>query len=150
MYKGQYFKEIWDFLKSLMEKKEILISREVVVELEKGNDTLAKWIKNIPNCIIESGHEIQTLQKEIINKYKGWVDPNATSSAHTADPFIIAIAKKYNLIVVTLEKINFQHKEKPDQLFQQIRQARIPNICELEGVQWIDLLMFLFKEGNLH
>jgi predicted nucleic acid-binding protein len=148
-YRDKYFKEIWAYLEKLMKAKEILISREVIVELEKGDDQLAKWIKKIPECIVESNHEIQTIQKDIINRYPDWVDPNAINAPNTADPFVIAVAKQYNLTVVTQEGINYHHKEKPESLMQQQRSAKIPNICELEGVQWIDLLMFLFSKGNL-
>jgi len=148
-YKDKYFKEIWVYLESLMKKKEILISREVIVELEKGNDQLAKWVKKIPECIVESDHDIQTIQKEIINKYPEWVDPNAINSPNTADPFVIAVAKHLKLIVITQEGINYHHKDHPESLMQQQRSAKIPNICELEGVQWMDLLMFLFTKGNL-
>jgi hypothetical protein len=148
-YQDRYFKEIWGYLESLMKKKEILISREVVVELEKGFDNLAKWIKKIPECIIESNHDIQMLQKEIINKYPNWVDPTSIKSPNFADPFVIAVAKQFHLVVVTQEGINYQHKEKPELLMRQQRNAKIPNICELEGIDWMDLPMFLFKKGNL-
>lgn len=109
----------------------IIATNLVKVELEKQRDELFKFVNKFPKLFVQPTYEEQEIVKEIINNknFSKW----AIGQRHKADPFVIALAKAFNLTVVTYEK--------PD------RARSIPAACKEFNVQCIDFIGFLRGEN---
>lgn len=135
----------WKKIESLLHSGEILVSREVVEEIKNGTDDLDKWLLKHTKNIIETDQEISKYVYQIMNTYQGWIDVNST--INRADPYVIAVAKKFNATVVTNEgkaEINGFHK-KLEHMMNQIKSAKINAICFHENVPCINLVQFLLQ-----
>ena len=133
--------KLWEIIEDKMNNYEILISKEVLIELKRKSDGLSKWLNKYQDNIIESVEEIQYYVIYLVNKYQGWIDPNSTTNQ--ADPYVIALADYHKGAVVTQEKIHRHLNENPDQIPNQPHALKIPNICNLENIAYFDILYFV-------
>ena len=100
-------------------------------ELKKQRDELYEYLKETPNLFVQPTPEEHQILSQLVNLggYSEW--GKGDSRKNYADPFVIALAKAHNLIVVT------------DELKHPIS---IPKACELLDVECINFLGFLRKE----
>ena len=139
--------DVWELIESKLENGEILVSEEVIEELKEGTDDLAKWLTdNFPDAIVETDDEIQRIAAEIAMEYEGWINPEETKNR--ADPYVIAVAMKYNCTVVSEEKINRFLKDYPEQWENQPHSVSIPFICKRKGIPHSDFVKYLIKTGD--
>lgn len=122
-----------------LEKGGFLISDMVLQEFK--NSEITSLLKSrYPNSIIPSIKEIQNLQKELSKKYPFFVNPH--KQRNQADLFVIAMAKFYNLAVLTNEITtikNIQNIQKmPDSAVK-----KIPEVCLKENIKCYDLISYL-------
>jgi hypothetical protein len=109
--------------------------------------------------IIKDTEEIQKVVAYLVNRYKGWIDPNSTENQ--ADPCVIAVAKVYNNRVVTRDGVPgpnpyfFPTNQSPkkstlERMLEQSHVISIIDVCEAEKVPWLDLVKFLVEQllGN--
>ncbi|MBY9005769.1 MAG: DUF4411 family protein [Candidatus Lokiarchaeota archaeon] len=96
--------------------------------------------------MIDSIEEIQDYVQHLVNNYEGWIDTNSTEDR--ADPYVIAVAHNLNGIVVTQEKLNHHLEKNPDQIPNQPHGLKMPNICNLEQINYLDLLGFIVEIGS--
>lgn len=139
--------KFWQILENKLAEKEILISEEVIEELQiKNPKSIGKWLKdNYPECIIDT-FEIQEQVRNLVNKYKGWIDPNST--LNKADPYVIAIALHYKIPVVTEEKMNQYLLTHINMIREQAHALKIPNICLLENIKYYNIVKYLVDIGS--
>lgn len=133
------FKSVWIGLDSLVQAGEMISTREVWNEIERGDVDahtnswlkLRKQIFTTPTVeeLQFVAHIFQTPHFQALIGEK-----QRLTGTPVADPFIIACAKIKNATVVTEERL------KPNA-------AKIPNVCAHFSVPCIDLETFMQKQG---
>lgn len=97
-------------------------------ELAEKDDTVFQWIDQHGPAIVHKLTSDDLLKaQEVIAKFPGFVDINATKTA--ADPFVVAEAIRTGAIVVTHETMM--------QVQPTSKKAKIPNACQDYGVRSI-------------
>jgi len=138
--------KLWERIEYLMENQDIVVSKQVIIELVGIDDGLAKWIKKFPDCIVDDGIEIQTSVARIVRKYKGWINPDSTKNQ--ADPYIIAVAEYKDGTVVSSEGgggLN-SHFTTIERMLKQAHAINIIDVCDKENIKWVDLVGFLVEQ----
>ncbi len=141
LYSKENFPKVWKFFRKeypeiYFNHPEIYFNDVVVEELSRQDDDLFAWFQQA----IEEKLFTQVPVAEsdtIINKYY-------QKAKKKNDAFIIATAKKENLILVTIEK---KTENQTNKILQSgIKNPKMPNVCELEGVECIHLKEFWERE----
>ena len=101
----------------------LLSSSEVLEELK--DDDIAAWGKQRKEAILPLTFEIQKKTTEILAKYPDMIRISTKGSSN-ADPFLVATAILEGGIIVTDEK-----------------STGIPNVCNMEGIPYMNLNAFL-------
>lgn len=148
-YQYNYFPSFWKELNKIINEK-VIIPR-VVIDEHYQNNWFKEWLSenfhadivNHKNFVEEWGHVLNHVstcglyKDDALSSIKGWAHEKI------ADPWIVAIAKSENLVVVTSElknhNLNSIHPSKS---------AKIPDVCNSLGVRCIDMNTF-FKEIKL-
>lgn len=120
------FESLWDFLSNKF-NEEIIVSPSIV-KIEIKDEDLTEFVGQFPNLFFVPDSKTQLNARKIINHpdFSKWgVDPS-----HQADPFVVGMAKTYNLTVVTEENPNTTKNS-------------IPAACRLCGVKFTDFVGFL-------
>ncbi|RPH51519.1 MAG: DUF4411 family protein [Desulfobacteraceae bacterium] len=133
------FRSIWSGLDALVERNELISTREVWNELERQNvstEVLAwakrnKQIFTKPNAL-----ELQFVSQIFrVRHFQGLIgEQQRLKGTPIADPFVIACAKVHNGTVVTEERL----KENA---------AKIPNVCVHFNVPCVGLEVFMQQQG---
>jgi hypothetical protein len=100
-YKPRVFPLVWRRLEELIEQGRLIASSEVLLELERKDDDLAKWAKAHEKMFLPVDEAVQVPVKEILRQHRRLVDTRRGRSG--ADPFVIAVAKVHGASVVTDE-----------------------------------------------
>jgi len=130
----------WEQLEALGQDGAVVISMEVVKELEKRDDELLEWVKNRTFMHLESEEDVQSHVGEVllveVNEHNPpLVDPDRPDS--DGDVWVIALARARNATVVTQENSAPLAKKK----------AKIPDVCNALDVRCINLLAFMREVG---
>lgn len=136
-YQFSIAKSFWDKMECHIENGEIAILDAVFEEINKGDDELSDWIKeiDITNYISRKDPHIIKFYADVL-KYiqeSGYYKNTALKEwarFDCADPWLVATAKAYDLTIVTFEKKKVSLLKK-----QPSPQAKIPNIAEVFGVR---------------
>ena len=123
-------------IEDLVTKGGLKSSTSVLGELEKQDDSLAKWAKsNKAKIFVEDSETVQKLAIELNNKYS--FPDHRTKGISGADAFVIAHAKilKTDVSVVSGER------EKT------IQNPKIPFVCASLGIEHISFTELLKKEA---
>ncbi|MFA5396733.1 MAG: DUF4411 family protein [Methanogenium sp.] len=130
----------WDWLELFMEEQSFLTIREVRKELSDSKDLLADWITKFPlNQFVEEDTKIQQNMRAIANyvlNHDTFSPENKSLFLAKADPWLIATAMTYGYVIVTHEARTGQGSKK----------VKIPNICEVFGVAYINVFELMRKE----
>jgi hypothetical protein len=125
--------KLWNLKDELIQSGEIKASREVYREIIQTDDDLSKWVKERRGMFIDVDEVQQRHVDNMVNRFPKWVDYDA--QRNVADPFVIALAMEYELIVVSYEKGGSE--EKPS----------IPYVCREYGVEHLLYTDFLRQIG---
>ena len=133
------FKTIWDGLDGLIQKQNLISTREVWNEIERQNisaDVLAWAKQNKQIFTTPNATELQFVAQIFQNKHFQSLigEQQRLKGTPVADPFVIACAKIKGGTVVTEEQI------KPNA-------AKIPNVCAHFNVPCINLEGFMQQQG---
>ena len=133
------FKSIWNGLNALVEKNELISTREVWNELERQNVNVKvlEWAKRNKQIFTKpNAVELQfVVQIFRVRHFQGLIgEQQRLKGTPVADPFVIACAKAHNGTVVTEERL----KENA---------AKIPNVCAHFKVPCIGLEVFMQQQG---
>lgn len=147
-YPPDVFPSLWDNISEAAQSGIIQISDFVYQEIQaeqKEGDPLSKWVKKRRNHIVfPTSEEVQLIWLEIQNEHYleededgnySFVDPK--QQQENADPLVIALARCHDCAVVTEEKFIKDPETK---------RVKIPNVCEKEGVPWMNLLRMIKAE----
>lgn len=125
--------KLWKMIDVLIQAGEIVASEEVYREIEQIDDTLLMWIKERREIFIDVDEEQQQYVDDIVNRFPKWIDYNAQKNV--ADPFVIALAKQNNLVVVSYERGGNETKPK------------IPYVCNEFNIEHLSFEEFLRQIG---
>jgi hypothetical protein len=138
--------KLWKIFENKLNRKEFIVSKEVIKELNIKDDGIVDWLKKFPDSIIETNEDVQDKLVEIMNNYPKWIDPQSTKNL--ADPFVIAVAKTYKCKLITQERYNFHMDNNINYAVENQHKLKIPNICKLENIEYFDLVTFLVEIGD--
>lgn len=136
-YPYKIFPAVWDNLELLIKQGRLIVPKEVEKEIQAGNDDLKIWFRENNSCVIGYDERQIKLVSEIVNKYPRVSSYNKPKPNH-ADPFIVALAKLEDVILVTMEKPNGD-KFNP----------AIPDLCNEYKVKYCDMIRLFEIEGWL-
>jgi hypothetical protein len=133
------FKSVWQGLESLIKSGELISTREVWKEMERGNSDqyTNEWFKNHKEIFtMPTAAELQFVAEIFrIQHFQMLIgEQQRLKGTPVADPFVIACAKIHEGTVVTEEQL------KPNA-------AKIPNVCEHFKIPCINLEIFMQQQG---
>ena len=131
------FVTLWQNFDALIEKEEIVSTREVFREIEDQDDELKKWAKNHKTVFTtptaEEGEFVGRIYA--VKHFQANIEQQKLlKGGKNADPFVIAKAAVSKVPLVTLERL------RPNA-------AKIPNICRHFGIHCLSLEEFMQLEG---
>jgi hypothetical protein len=135
LYPADVFEQLWLNVEALIVAGQVVCSREVVTELEAGDEDCLSWAKSQSNFIVEADQPALAVVSDIANTYPDW----SSGGKNTADPFVIAEAETRGWTVVTQEKMRGPGVEEHN--------MNIPNVCDTRGVVCISFLEMMQREG---
>jgi len=133
-YPCNVFPGLWERIEGLVDEGRLLIAEDVYNELKPKDDELVEWLKKIKHAVVPLDKKQQEIVEEIINSYPNFV--NALTGKNSGDPFVIALAKTRNAIVITQEKPAGK-----------LAGPKIPDVCKAEGITPKRFLDILKMEG---
>jgi len=113
---------------------ELLSPDEVLVELSQKDDTVHRWAKANSAMFVPLDEDIQRATQDILDQFPRLV--GAMKDRNRADPFVIALAKVKDAIVVTGEK-SVGTRDRP----------RIPIVCNHFGISHRTILELIREKG---
>ena len=123
------YPSVWEKVSEFMEEGIIISSHEVYEEITIGDDELVLWAKKREKFFVLSDEKIQMEVREILKHFRGLVEGG--KKKNSADPFVIAVAKRYGGKVVTTETM--AGADQP---------PKIPNVCKALQMECIDFVSF--------
>ena len=145
-YRFEYFPSFWDAFEKVLNQYVVL--PKIVVEETNKSDEFKKWLEdnfkgeylNHKDYAEEWGQIIQHIAQHPCYSDKALIDPRSWTHEKIADGWLIAIAKKDGLTLVTDERANpTLNAQNPSGA------AKIPDIAKDFGIKCITLNEF-FKE----
>ncbi len=128
------FPSLWSHLEEMIRTGELLSPDEVLLECAQKEDEIHKWAKANNMMFVPLDEEVQQATQEILTEVPRFV--GAMRDRNRADPFVIALAKVKEALVVTGEK-RCGTRDRP----------RIPNVCDQFGISYRSLLQLIRDKG---
>ena len=132
-YPKDVFEKMWGMFTEACDNSILVAHEYVQVELTRKDSNLFKWTSDRGNFILPLDEEIQITASRLIKNYN--LDEISRTGKIAADPFVISLAIRHNLTVVTEEKPGSEAKPK------------IPFICKKEGVNCKNIVGFMREMG---
>jgi len=101
-YPPDVFPSLWSHLEEMIKTGELLYPDEVLLELAQKDDEIHKRTKANSMMFVPLDEEVQQATQEILTEFPRFV--GAMRDRNRADPFVIALAKVKEALVVTGEK----------------------------------------------
>lgn len=128
------FPAYWEGIERLIRSREIVSPIEVLFEIKKKQDELREWLDNRNNCFLELDDAQQAATSEILVRFPELV--KAKKFRTDADPFVIALARVGNHVVVT-EEVATRNMKRPN----------IPDVCGIYGIRCVNVVQFIREQG---
>jgi hypothetical protein len=134
-YPRDVFPGVWDKVIELIEAERLISVDEVLHEITRQDDQLAKWAKTKKGIFVPLTNDVQDAAKEVVNRFVKILDFKKNKSG--ADPFVIGLAMiRQGAVVVTEEK----YSGGPDK-------HKIPDICDALNIPYANFLSMIKAEG---
>ena len=136
------FPSVWKKIEDLINKDLLVAPKEVLNEINEGDDKLANWAKKQNKLFKDPTNKQIDIVRGILNKFPSLVKENRK---YDADPWVIALAVELatstqktlisiKRIVVTEEKIRGN-------------KVKIPFVCQKYEIESIDIIDMFRKES---
>jgi Domain of unknown function (DUF4411) len=132
-YPMDTFPTFWAKMEGLVSASRIVAPDEVLREVEKKDDVLKSWCKKNGRLFHPLDQEVQTAASEILDAFPRLVDDRPEKGQ--ADPFVVALARQRDLVVVTQESPTKSNVR-----------CKIPEVCKHYKVKCIPLLELIRTE----
>ena len=133
-YPPDVFPSLWSLIEEMIKVGELLSPDEVLAELSQKDDAVYQWAKTNSAMFVLLDEDIQRATQEILDQFPRLV--GAMKDRNRADPFVIALAKVKDAIVVTGEK-SIGTRDRP----------RIPIVCDHFGISHRTMLELIREKG---
>jgi hypothetical protein len=132
-YPPKVFPTVWERLENLAFKGVLIATEEVLRELEKQDDEVYRWVKAQANMVVPIDDQIQIEVSFILNAYPRLV--NTQRNRSQADPFVIALARLVDGVVVSGEGRR------------SLKNPKVPDVCDDMGIPHMRLVDVLSQQG---
>jgi hypothetical protein len=139
-YPPKVFGALWTEVERLINRGRLIAPREVLRELQRGDDEMYKWAKTHERMFVDLDEEQMALVREIQGAFPRWIDHEA--DAPIADPFVIALARRQTLLNAGDPRVVVSHENPGGP-----GATRIPNVCERYGIEHLQLVDLFIREG---
>ena len=133
-YPPDVFPSLWSHVEEMIRTGELLSPDEVLSELSQKDDAVFQWAKTNAAMFVPLDEDIQRATQEILDVFPRLV--GAMKDRNRAAPFVIALAKVKEAIVVTEEK-SIGTRDRP----------RIPIVCDHFGIGHRTILELIKDKG---
>jgi len=133
LYPIKVFPSLWGELDRLMNQGDLVATEMVLHELEHKDDELLQYMRQRDFIFIAVDEEQLESVAEILGLFPRFARADATREV--ADVFVVALAQKHNLVVVSDEQLPRRGK------------VKIPEVCSQFGVECVTFLAFLGDIG---
>jgi hypothetical protein len=133
-YPPDIFPTLWEFMAEFGDGPNGRMPREVLEEIERGDDDCASWCRDRRDFVVDATDGVLTVVAEIAGSYPDW----AQGMRNYADPFLVANAEIAEGTVITNESYYRGTIES---------RLKIPNICEARGVTCGSFFTFIRFHG---
>jgi len=144
-YPMDVFPNLWKKVEILINNGLLISPKEVLKEIERGDDVLKEWAKKQKKLFRELDKRQMEIVFDILKKYPSLAKPD--KDGPQADPFVIALA-------IALEKEPQQTliktvKQRIIVTEEQLRgdKIRIPFVCQNFGIDYINIIEMFRTEG---
>lgn len=127
------FVTLWTNIESMIAAGNIRCVDEVLNELAKREDAVHDWAKSQPDLFFPLAADVQQAARGLLQAHPKLV--GAGGGRNSADPFVIALARVRDGVVVTEETLSGN-----------INKPRIPDVCAAMGVPWLNLVRFVQQQ----
>lgn len=133
-YFHDVFPSLWKSLEDFISKDRLIAPREVLKELQRGDDELLRWARAHKRMFKDLDYEQIEQLRIVLRDCREILELSKTTA--DADPIVIALAISKGAKVITSEKF----ADPP-------RRPRIPNVCQHFNVKCISLYDFFKEQG---
>lgn len=127
------FVTLWANIELMINDGNIRCIDEVRNELAKREDAVHDWAKSQPDLFVPLTADVQRAARDVLQAHPKLV--GAGGGRNSADPFVIALARAQDGVVVTEETLSGN-----------INKPRIPDVCDAMGVPWLNLVRFVQQQ----
>lgn len=124
----KFFEPIWKTISGMVESGNLITSSEVGEELK--DEDLILWKRRHSKAFIPIDDEIQKKVVDLLREFPTIIKMKSSANSN-ADPFLIAVAQKYNACIITDEGNGSESDFK------------IPYVCKKLGIECINFSKFL-------
>ena len=132
-YPIENFPKLWEWVESMGRDEIGGMSEVVFKELERGGDECFEWFKERKKLFVHPNDEnVQNEVRRLVNTYNFGLN----ASKNAGDPYVIALAKVKDAVVVT--------NESPSN---DMNGPKIPDVCRVEGIRRIKFVQIITNEN---
>lgn len=128
------FPTLWANIEAMIADGRIRCIDVVRDELAKREDDVHQWAKAQSELFLPLNTDIQRAAREILAQHQRLVGIGSGRSG--ADPFVIALARACNGVVVTEETLSGN-----------LAKPKIPDVCDAMAVPRLNLIGFVQQQG---
>jgi len=128
------FPTVWKRIDDLATSGHLIATDEVLRELEKMDDDLYNWMKKRPHMVVPVDGRVQPVVSQVLAAHPRLV--NTQRGRSQADPFVIALARVENGVVVSGEMRSGN-----------LNRPKVPDVCDALGIRHIRLVDMFREQG---
>ena len=130
----QVHKTLWEMIEKSIQEQTIATCSEIEEEV-KNDNIVGNWLGSKQCVILPIDDEIQRNVRRIVTEHPKMISFSGGKGSSSGDAFLIATAMKYNLTIITEEKMDKQNKIPIVSKDYGIKTMSITELCVEEG--WV-------------
>lgn len=130
----EIFPGVWSRLEASVRTGDVRCVDVVRDELSRRDDEVLAWCRTLPELFVPLDADVQRATRQVLDAHPQLV--GVGRGRNEADPFVIGLAVARQGTVVTEER-----------MVGRIEKPRIPDVCQAQGVPWVNLVGFVRQQG---